>query len=45
MKPSSGKRQNEVQVHSMIVNSMGSHVVYSFNVNLLADVLNISAIS
>jgi len=26
--PSSGQKQNKVLVHSMIVHSMGSHIVY-----------------
>jgi len=28
--PPSGQQQNEVLVHSMIVHSMGSHIVYNF---------------
>jgi len=29
--PSSGQKQNKVLLHSMIVYSMGSHIVYIFN--------------
>jgi len=29
--PSSGQKQNKVLAHSMIVHSMGSHIIYIFN--------------